>query len=241
MNSSVDTFTSARNRARVAATLFLTVLVTGIIAQVVIYDKLIVVRNAATTAANIAANPALYRLAFTLFMIEMIAQTCSVGLFYGLLKPVNRHVALTAAVIGFTGCGIKTFARLFYYAPLLLIGNATALSAFDAPQLQALSLAFILVNDQGAAIALIFFGLEAVLEGWLTWKSTYFPRWLGALSIVGGLGWLTYLWRPLADQVFPAVALIALVGSVATIGWMLIFGVREAEWRKVAAAPSYLV
>ena len=37
------------------------------------------------------------------------------ALFYDLLKPVNRSVARITAIIGITGAGIKTVARLFYY------------------------------------------------------------------------------------------------------------------------------
>lgn len=225
-----------RTRARIAAALYLTTIVLGIIAQGLIAERLIVSTSAATTAANITANPSLYRIGFTLFMVEMVAQIGMVGLFYGLLKPVNRSVALIAAAIGFTGCGIKALARLFYYVPLLLLGDAPHLSAFDPPQLHALALTFIRINDQAAAIALIFFGFESVLEGWLMVRSTYFPRWLGVLGIIGGLGWLTYLWPPLGHRAFAGVALFALAGSLATIVWMFRFGVREAQWRTLTAA-----
>ena len=225
-------------RARVAAALYLITIITGIVAQAFIAERLIVSTNAATTAANIIANPSLYRSGFTLFMVEMVAQIGMVGLFYGLLRPVNPSMALIAAAIGFTGCGIKALARLFYYVPLLLLGNAPERSVFDAPQLHELALTFIRINDQAAAIALIFFGFESLLEGWLMVKSTYFPRWLGVLGMIGGLGWLTFLWPPLGYRAFMGVALFALVASLATIVWMLMFGVREAEWRAVVGTRA---
>ena len=227
-----------RTRARVAAALYLTTIVTGIIAQGFIAERMIVSTSAATTAANIVADPSLYRAGFTIFMVEMVAQIGMVGLFYGLLKPVSPSMALIAAAIGFTGCGIKALARLFYYAPLLLLGNPPDQSVFDAPQLHELALTFIRINDQAAAIALIFFGFESLLEGWLMVRSTYFPRWLGVLSMIGGAGWLTFLWPPLGSRAFMGVALFALIGSLATIVWMFIFGVREAQWRAVVGARS---
>ena len=79
----------------------------------------------AKTAANIVANKSLYRLGFTIFMLEMVAQVGVSALFYDLLKPVNRSLARISAIIGLTGCGIKTLARLFYYAPLILLGGAS--------------------------------------------------------------------------------------------------------------------
>src|SRR5215211_4416334 len=143
--------TSPSTRGRILAALYLFVIVAGITAQAFISDRLVVGNDAARTAANIVANKSLYRLGFTIFMLEMVAQVVVSLLFYDLLKPVNRSLARVSAIVGLTGCGIKTMARLFYYAPLLLLG-APSLSALTPPQLEALSLAFLKINSQGAAI-----------------------------------------------------------------------------------------
>ena len=231
------TETSPSARGRFLAALYLTVIICGIIAQVFIADRLIVYDNAARTASNIAANTSLYRFGFTIFMLEMVAQLVTIALFYDLLKPVNRSLARAAAVIGFTGCGIKTFARLFFYAPLILLEGASY-SAMPPAQLEALSLAFININNQGAAIALIFFGFESVLQGWLVYNSGFLPRFLGVFSMIGGLGWLTFLWPPLGMQVVMGVALFAIIGVVATTGWLFIRGVDDVKWRARAALAA---
>jgi hypothetical protein len=225
-------------RGRILAALYLVVVVCGIVGQAVIADSFVTANDAGATAANIRDNPALYRLAFTIFMVEMIAQVVTSLLFYDLLKPVNRSVARIAAVVGITGAGIKTFARLFYYAPLILLGGAPYLSALGPSQLDAWSQVFIRLNSQGAAIALIFFGVESILGGWLVYRSGFLPRFLGVLSMIGGLGWLTYLWPPLGNQAFMFVALFALVGLTVKIGWLFIRGVDDARWRERAAVAS---
>ena len=232
--------TSPSTRGRILAALYLFVVTAGIVGQAVIADRLIVRDDAAATAASILAHRSLYRLAFTIFMLEMVAQVATTMLFYDLLKPVNRSVARLSAVIGVTGSGIKTFARLFYYAPLILLGGASYLSAFPPAQLEALSLAFIRINSQAAAIALIFFGFEGMLRGWLIFNSGFLPRFLGVLSMVAGLGWVTYLWPPFGNQAFVLVALFAIVGVVVMAGWLFIRGVDDAKWRarSVLAATS---
>src|SRR5690349_3520252 len=106
--------TSPTTRGRILAVLYLCVIAGGITAQAFISDRLVVSTDAAKTAANIVANKSLYRLAFTIFMLEMVAQVAVSAMFYDLLKPVNRSVARIAAIMGLTGCGIKTMARLFY-------------------------------------------------------------------------------------------------------------------------------
>lgn len=227
--------TSPSTRGRILAALYLFVIIAGVIAQVFISDRLVVRDDAARTAANILANRSLYRLGFTIFMLEMVAQVAVSLLHYDLLKPVNRSVARLSAVIGLTGSGIKTMARLFYYTPLILLGGGSYLSALQPAQLEALSYAFLRINSQGAAIALIFFGFETLLRGWLVFRSGFLPRFLGVLSMVGGLGWLTWLWPPLGSRVFTVVALFAIASVFAYTGWLFIRGVDDVKWRERAA------
>ena len=229
---------SPSTRGRILAALYLFVVIAGIAGQVFIADRLVVGDDAARTTANILANTSLYRLAFTIFMLEMVAQVGVTAMFYDLLKPVNRSLARVSAIIGLTGCGIKTVARLFYYAPLILLGGASYLSAIQPAQLEVLSLAFIKINSQGAAIGLIFFGFETLLRGWLVFRSGFLPRFLGVLSMVSGLGWLTYLWPPLGSRAFAGVALFAITGVIATTGWLFIRGVDDVKWRARAALAA---
>lgn len=230
--------TSPVTKARIVAALFLATIVAGIIAQAVISDRLVVFNDASATATNILANTMLYRLAFTIYMIEMACQMAMAVLFYEILEPVNRSVARIALVLGLTGTGIKTLARLFYYAPLILLSGAQYLSPFDASEVQALSLAFLRINGQGAGIALIFIGFQTALDGWLVFKSTFLPKFLGVLSMIAGLGWITFIWPPLGHQLFMFVALIALLGSVAMIGWLFVRGVDEQRWREQATLAA---
>jgi hypothetical protein len=227
-------------RGRILGAIYLAVIVGGVIGQAMIADSFVAPGDAERTAANIRANPSFYRLAFTIFMVEMIAQVAVSAMFYDLLKPVNSSLARITAIVGITGAGIKTFARLFFYAPLILLGGAPYLSAFEPAQLAALAFAFLRLNAQGAAIALIFFGVETVLRGWLIYRSGFLPRFLGVISMVGGLGWLTYLWPPLGSQAFMFVALFAITGVVLTTGWLFVRGVDNAKWdeREALAATS---
>jgi hypothetical protein len=98
-------------------------------------------------------------------MIEMACQIMTTALFYFLLRPVSRSIALVAAFLSLSGCIIKTFSRVFYIAPLFVLGGAQYLDVFNPQQLQALALLLLKVNDRGAAMALAFFGFEALLNG----------------------------------------------------------------------------
>ena len=226
---------SPRRTARLAGLFFLLTILLGVFAQSFISERLVVFGSASRTASNILANEGLFRLAFTIYLIEMSCQIVMTVLFYRLLAPVNRTVALLAVVFGLIGCTIKTLSRLFFLTPLLVLKGPAYASVFDTAQVQGLALLLLQVNDRGAAIALAFFGFENVLEGWLMIKSTFFPRLLGVLSVIGGLGWLTFLSPTLGYQLFMYVAAFGLIASVATIGYLLVKGLNEQRWREVDA------
>jgi hypothetical protein len=192
--------------------------------------------DAAATATNILTHKNLFQLGFAIYMIEMACQIAITSLFYDLLKPAGRSVSLVAAFLGLAGCIIKTFSRVFFITPLFVLGGAHYLSVFSADQLQALALLFLKVNDRGAGIALVFFGFYALLTGYLILRSTFLPRILGVLSVVGGLGWLSFLYLPLGHLAFPYVAVFALLGAAALIVWLLVFGVNEQRWKEQAGA-----
>jgi len=218
--------------ARVAGLLYLTVIAAGITAQMVIGSRIIVDSDAATTAMNILMHKDLFQLGFTVYMIEMASQIAQTALFYILLKPVNRNIALLALIFSLIGCTIKTISRLFYIAPLLVLDNSHYLAVFNVEQLQALALLLLNVNNQAAGIALAFFGFSTLLNGYLIFSSTFLPRILGVLSMMGGLGWLTFLYPPLGNQLFLYILLVGLIGGVSQIFWLLAKGVNVEKWNE---------
>ena len=228
--------TSPRLKGRITGVLYLLTILTGIFAQGFVSERLVVQGDAASTATNILTHSGLWQWAYAVFLIEMACNIAMTALFYDLLKPAGRSVSLVAAFLGLAGCVIKTFSRVFFIAPLFILGGAHYLSVFSAEQLQALALLFLKVNDRGAGVALVFFGFYAVLTGYLILKSTFLPRILGAVSVLGGLGWLSFLYLPLAHVLFPYVVAIALLGAGAMIVWLLVFGVNEQRWKEQAQA-----
>ena len=232
------TETSPRLKARISGVFYLLTIVTGVFAQMFVSGRLVVDGDAAATANNILAHRILFQMGFAVYLIEMACNIAITALFYDLLKPAGRSVSLLAAFLGFAGCVIKTFSRLFFITPLFVLGGAPYLSVFSADQLQALALLFLKVNDRGAAIALVFFGFYALLTGYLIIRSTFLPRILGVLGIFGGLGWLSFLYPPLGYRLFPYIAALGLLGAGSLILWLLVFGVNERRWKEQASAAG---
>jgi Domain of unknown function (DUF4386) len=225
---------SPKAKARLAGIFLLITVVAGGFAQGFIGGKLIVSGDAAATATNIMAGESLYRLAFAIYLIEMSCQITMTVLLYDLLKPVSRTVSLLAACFGLIGCTIKTLSRLFFFAPLLVLGGARYLSVFDPKQLQALAFLFLRVNYTAETIAMVFFGLYALVKGYLVFRSSFLPRALGVLSSVGGLGWMIYLYEPLAIRLQTYIVGVGVIGALVTVVWLLVKGVNEERWREQA-------
>jgi hypothetical protein len=57
-----------------------------------------------------------------------------------------------------------------------------------------------------------------------------------ALSILGGLGWMTFLDQPLGYSLFPYIAVLGILWAASLILWLLMFGVNEQRWKEKASA-----
>jgi uncharacterized protein DUF4386 len=229
---------SPKTKARLVGVLLLITMVAGGFAQGIISGSLIVSGDAAATASNIVTHEPLYRLGFAIYLIEMACQIAMTVLLYDLLKPVSKTGSALAAAFGLIGCTIKTLARLFFLAPLLVLGGAHYLSVFEPQQLQAAVFFFLRLNYMTETIAVVFFGLNAIGQGYLMFRSTFLPRVLGVLSAVGGLGWMIYLYEPLAMRLQSYIVGAGVIGAFVLVLWLLVKGVNEERWNEQARAAA---
>src|SRR5260370_23032958 len=116
--------TSPRLKARITGAFYLLTILTGIFAEGFVSGRLVVNGDGAATAANILAHKGWFQLGYAAYLIEMACQIAMTALFYALLKPAGRSVSLLAAFLGFAGCVIKTFSRVFFFFPLFILGCA---------------------------------------------------------------------------------------------------------------------
>lgn len=227
-----------RTRARLIGVLLLLTMVGGGFAQGYVAGSIIVAGDVVATAGNIMAHEALYRLGFAVYLVEMASQIAMTVLLYQLLKPAGKTASAMALAFGLIGCTIKTLARLFFFAPLLVLGGASYLSVFDPEQLQALAFFSLRLNYTVETIAMVFFGLNTLLTGYLVFRSTFLPRALGVVSVVGGLGWLVYLYEPLAHRLESWIVGVGVIGALAMVLWFLVKGVDEQRWTEQAGQTT---
>jgi hypothetical protein len=198
---------------------------------------LIVSADAASTAANIMAHQSMYLVGFGGDLLFVACYLAVTALFYRMLEPVNRTVALSAAFCSLTGCAIQGFALLFQLAPLTVLGGAGYLGVFTVEQLHALALMFLKLYTQAYAIALVFFGFYCLLTGYLIFRSTFLPRILGPFMMLAGLSGLTFLAPTFAIAYFPYTMLGA-VGELLLTIWLVAKGLDSEKWKQQARAAG---
>jgi hypothetical protein len=229
---------SPRLKARVAGVLYALEGTGAVIGGVYFRGKFIVAGDAAATAANIQANETFFRVAFAAALLAVSFHIAYTVIFYDLFRPVNRSVALLAAFVSLVACALQAVAAIFQIAALLVVDGGSSLSAFTGEQVQDLTLLLLNVNAQAFNIYLIFFGFWLIPTGYLIVRSTFFPRIIGVLLAIDGLGWVTFLWPPIATAMYPAIAVAAAFGEIPLLLWLLVVGVNAQRWREQAKGQA---
>jgi hypothetical protein len=81
-----------------------------------------------------------------------------------------------------------------------------------------------------------FFGPFCILIGWLTIRSTFLPRIIGALLVLAGVGWLVYLSPAAARALRHWIEGLGILAEASLMLWLLVKGVDESRWRERAGA-----
>jgi hypothetical protein len=93
-------------------------------------------------------------------------------------------------------------------------------------------------QPRGVNIAIVSAGFYCLLVGYLIFRSTFLPRILGALMVIAGLGWLTYMSNPLVNHLSPYNLASALLAEVSLMLWLLVMGVNAQRWKEQASAAA---
>jgi hypothetical protein len=82
--------------------------------------------------------------------------------------------------------------------------------------------------------ALWFFGPYCLLLGYLILRSTFLPRLIGVLMILGGVGWLGYLSPYVQQHLALVIEGVGVLAEASLMLWLLVVGVDVERWSKQA-------
>ena len=228
-----------KKTARMAGFLYLIYIVVSIFANGLGRSKLIVLGDAATTARNIMASAAQFRIGFVIDLVAAVIFLLTAWALYSLLKPVNKNLALLFLLLNLGGIAVWCFSDLFLIATQLLLSDADYLKVFQVDQIQALAMLSLYIYKYGfLGIAQLFFGAWLFPLGYLVFKSGFLPRFLGVILMVHCVVWLM---SALQFFLFPGFITIPFVGItyisyplgfISEFGltlWLLIMGAKEQK------------
>jgi uncharacterized protein DUF4386 len=199
--------------------------------------SMIMTADAATTAAQLRQNDDLFRLGFAAYLVEAFSDVVLAWLFYVLLRPVHRDLALLSAFFGIVSMSLFAVTKMLYFsAPIFLTGREY-LAGFSPAQLDALAYVFLSLYGWLSGLFMLFYGTAWIIRGYLTFRSGYLPRVLGALMVLAGTGFFAKnITKVLAPAYSTDLLLAPMFLNVLVLAiWMLVRGVDQEKWNRAIA------
>jgi hypothetical protein len=230
---------SPQRRARVAGLLYLSLGLFAPFSLLYVPARLIVTGDAAATANNIMASQSLFRLGIVSALVTQIVNVLVVLALYQILKPASRNMAVLMVIFLLLGVPIAMLNELNNVAVLFLLSGADSLKVLTPDQGHALLSVFLNLHANGLTIAGLFWGLWLLPMGYLVFTSGFLPRMLGALLIIGGVGYLVQSFATLLIPNFNVnIVLYTDWGELLFPLWLVIRGVNVERWKKRALAAA---
>jgi hypothetical protein len=184
-----------------------------------VLPNLVVPADAAATVNNFVASEGL-RIAIAAVLIVTMLDILVAWALYVLLRPVNRTVALLVGWLRLVAAAAFLAALTNLLDVAQFLGGAER-SALQPEQVQAQVMASIASFDNGWDIMLAIFGLHLLGLGYLLFKSSHFPRFLGVLVVIAGAGYLADTFtRILVPDFAFTFSVYTFVGEPLLIVWL---------------------
>jgi Domain of unknown function (DUF4386) len=227
---------SPRPTARTIGVVYLLYFLTSVFGALLM-KGVVVPTDAVATGQNLLAHESLYRSGWEVGLVANAFYIAVTALFYGLLAPVNRSLAMMMAFFSLVGCTVQIFGGMLQLAPLTILGDNQLAGAFTVAQTRAAALMSFKLYPLVFDISLVLFALFDFLLGYLIYKSTYLPRFIGVWFMIGGVVGLMFLWPPLATELRFVIIPVGGVAEIVLMLWLIVKGVDVARWREKAGAP----
>lgn len=221
--------------ARFGGLLYLFIIAAGIFGQVFVRSKLIVSGDSGTTALNILANEFLFRSGVAAELLMLIVDIALAVIFYVILRPINRNLALFAALLRVAMAAISA-ANLLNQMDALSWLTGTHYLVMELTMIYDFAYHSLKAHTLGYHISLVFFGFYCMFTGWLIYQAPYLPKTLGVLMIIASFSYLTnsftnILVPELTGYLGIMILLPALVAELSLSLWLIIKGININKWK----------
>lgn len=211
---------SPRMLAAVAGTGLLAMAILAPLAHFGVLEALVVPADAGATLSNLRESEGLFRAAIAAFLVVTFLDLVLAWALYQLLKPTSQPLALLTGWLRLAAAAafVPALANLLDVAQL--VGRTGTWTPAPA-QLESQVMASIASFRNGWDLVLAVFGLHLLGVGVLVFKSVQFPRFLGALIVIAGGGYLADTFtRILAPNFDFTFSLFTFIGEPLLIVWL---------------------
>jgi hypothetical protein len=233
-----DESESIQTYARLAGVLGLLSVVGGAFGEAYVPNVISVAGDPVATAQKILGHEMLFRWGFAGYLVEAL---CDAGLtmaFWVLVRPVHRNLAMLMVVFRIIStCGFAA-SQVLYFGALSTLRSAQTIAALQPEQMDALAYVLLRIASFGGSLFSTFYGFANIVFGWLLYRSGYIPKVFGVGMIVTGIA---FALRTFLLILAPAYASGLLLATAAVVFipfvlWLLVKGVNEEAWRRMARA-----
>ncbi len=223
---------TARQYARVIGVLYVGTIVTGGWGESHVPNTLLINNSMAGTAHQVATSIGLFRASFAAYLIEASCDLTLNVLLYALLRPVNRNLALLAMCFGLMATAVYAAGEIFYFAAALPAVDADVARVLSPESKANITYLCLTIYGYINGIFAVFYGIAAVVRGYLMMHAGYLPRVLGATFLLGGAGFIAknILVVAIPQYDTPYVLLPMFLAWCYWVIWLMVKGIDRAKW-----------
>lgn len=235
--STSSQYLTPRALCKVGGVMYLLVILLGLCQELFVRGKLFIPGDTTATAEGLRAMAFLWRSGLAMEIAMLFAAIVLGWVIYCLLRPTNKDLSLLALLFCLSAVAVEASYTLRALEALYPLGGNAYLGAWTAEQLAGMSYLSARAYVAGFGIVLFFFSPYFLVAGYLLLRSGYFPRALGVLYMLPGVGYLSHglaqiLAPAYAGKVFMVIAGPAFVGELSLCLWLLFKGVDPGGWQR---------
>lgn len=188
-----------------------------------VLETLVTEGDAARTARDVLASETTFRLGVLAWLVVVVLDVVVAWALWKVFAPVHRTVSAVAAISRSVYAGLLLWATTYLAGAISVLATDGRSAGIEQVQAEAMRRIeyFHLLWDVG----LLLFGVHLILVGWLAYRASYVPRWLGVLLVIAGAGYAVDSVGVLVTPgSLPAVAVFTFFGEVLLIWWLLARG-----------------
>jgi hypothetical protein len=226
---------SSRRLARIAGFLYLLVGISGGFAEGYVEPRMYVAGNAAATAGHVVANAGLLRIGVVADLLDGTVFVFLAMTLYVLLNHVHKSVARAMVVLVALATAITCLVAVFEFEGLRVATDVSYTAALGTAGSNALVMLLLDTQHFGLLVAQIFFGLWLFPLGYLAYRSAgLFPKWLGAVLIVGGACYIVdllaaFLVPDLGQKIHAVIVTPCAIAEISMVVYLLVIGVKTSK------------